>query len=58
MNFAVAIDLAKSVFELAAADETIEYEFAAAPAPIPEPGTMLLLGSGLSAAVLRWRRRA
>lgn len=43
---------------LAAADETIEYEFAAAPAPIPEPGTMLLLGSGLSAAVLRWRRRA
>lgn len=39
----------------AAADETILYEFAAA---TPEPGTLLLLGSGLTAAALRRRRRA
>ena len=43
---------------MAAADETIEYQFAVAPAPIPEPGTMVLLGSGLTAALLRKRQRA
>ena len=37
----------------AAADETITYEFATAPAAVPEPGTLLLLASGLTGAVLR-----
>jgi hypothetical protein len=40
-----------------AADETVEYTFAAAPTPVPEPGTLVLLGSGLAAGVLRRRRR-
>lgn len=37
-------------------DEVIPYEFGGAPAPIPEPTTLLLFGSGLGAAVLRRRR--
>jgi hypothetical protein len=41
-----------------AADETIKYDFSAAdPAPVPEPGTLVLLGSGLVGAALRQRRR-
>jgi hypothetical protein len=37
------------------ADESIRYEFDAA-APVPEPGTLLLLGSGLAGVVLRRRQ--
>ena len=36
--------------------DTIRYEFAAAD-PVPEPGTLLLLGSGLAAAAVQRRRR-
>lgn len=38
------------------ADESIVYEFTAA--PVPEPGTLLLVTSGLAGALLRRRRRA
>lgn len=38
-------------------DDTIRYEFDAAE-PVPEPGTLLLLGSGLGAALLRRRRQS
>jgi len=41
----------------AAADETIVYAFAGAPAATPEPTTVLLFGSGLAAAALTRRRR-
>ena len=37
--------------------DTLFYTFSAAAAPIPEPGTLLLLGSGFAAAVMRGRRR-
>jgi hypothetical protein len=37
--------------------DTISYRFSDSAAPVPEPGTLLLLGSGLAAAVVRRRRR-
>jgi hypothetical protein len=39
-----------------AADETITYQFDSE--PVPEPGTLLLLGSGLAVALRRMRRAA
>jgi hypothetical protein len=37
--------------------DTIFYRFSGSAAPVPEPGTLLLLGSGFAAAVVRRRRR-
>jgi hypothetical protein len=37
--------------------ESLQYAFGSAAAPVPEPGTMLLFGSGAVAALLKTRRK-
>jgi hypothetical protein len=50
------VNQARPGFVMLNADaDTLFYTFSAA--PIPEPGTLLLLGSGFAAAVMRGRRR-